>query len=243
MPAFLHGAACVFRGIPLLRLPGVRRYLVAPLLVNLLVFIGLVWLGIEQFGKLIAWLETTLPSWLSWLDWLLWPLFVLLAVLAGFLVCLLLATLIAAPFTGPLAAAIETRLRGRPPGDGAGGVAAVAAEGLAALAGEARKLGYFALRAAPLGLLALVPGVNLIAAPLWLLFSAWMLALEYAEVPLGNHGLTFAAVRARLAQRRMLALGFGATILILTMIPLVNLLVMPIAIAGATVLVCEEGDG
>jgi CysZ protein len=243
MPSFLQGAACVFRGLPLLLRPGVRLYLIAPLLINLGVFVALVWFGLSQFAALLDWLESTLPSWLSWLDWLLWPLFVLLAVLAGFLVCLLLATLIAAPFTGPLAAAIETQLRGgRPPGDG-GGATALVTEAAAALAGEARKLGYFALRAAPLGLLALIPGINLIAAPLWLLFSAWMLALEYAEVPLGNHGLTFPAVRARLAQRPMLALGFGATLLILTMIPLVNLLVMPIAIAGATVLVCQEGDG
>jgi CysZ protein len=242
MLSFLHGAACVFRGIPLLLRPGVRRYLAAPLLINLGVFIALVWFGLSQFAELLAWLEAALPAWLSWLDWLLWPLFVLLAVLAGFLVCLLLATLIAAPFTGPLAAAIETRLRGRPPGGGGSGATALVTEAFAALAGEARKLGYFVLRAAPLGLLSLLPGVNLIAAPLWLLFSAWMLALEYAEIPLGNHGLTFPAVRARLAQHRMLALGFGATLLVLTLIPLVNLLVMPIAIAGATVLVNKEGE-
>ncbi|MBK8163161.1 MAG: sulfate transporter CysZ [Gammaproteobacteria bacterium] len=235
---FLTGASCVFRGIPLLLRPGVRRYVIAPLLINLLAFVALVWFGISQFAGLLAWLETVLPAWLSWLDWLLWPLFVLVAVLAGFVVCLLLATLVAAPFTGPLAAAVETRLRGRAPSSEGGFIM----ESAAALAGEARKLGYFALRAAPLGLLTLVPGVNLVAVPLWLLFSAWMLALEYAEVPLGNHGLTFPAVRARLAQRRMLALGFGATLLVLTLIPLVNLLVMPIAVAGATVLVCEEGE-
>ena len=242
MLAFLRGAACVFRGIPLLLQPGVRRHLFAPLLITLLVFVALVWFGLSQFAELLAWIETLLPAWLAWLDWLLWPLFVLLALLAGLLVCLLLATLIAAPFTGPLAAAIETRLRGRPPGGGGGGAMALIGEAAAAVAGEARKLAYFALRALPLGLLALIPGLNLIAAPLWLLFSAWMLALEYAEVPLGNHGLSFPAVRARLARQRLPALGLGATLLILTLIPLVNLLVLPIAIAGATVLVCEEGE-
>lgn len=240
MLELMKGAAFVFHGIPLLLSPGVRLYLVTPLLINLLVFVALVWLGLSQFGELLAWLEATLPAWLSWLDWLLWPLFVLLTLLAGFLVCLLLATLIAAPFTGPLAAAIESRLRGRSPG-GNDGAASLFKEAFAALASEARKLGYFGLRAAPLGLLSLLPGVNLIVAPLWLLFSAWMLALEFVEVPLGNHGLTFPAVRARLAQRRMLALGFGATLLVMTMIPLLNLLVIPVAIAGATLMVVREG--
>ncbi len=239
MLSFLRGAACVFRGIPLLRLPGVRRHVIAPLLINLLMFIALVWYGIDRLAGLIAWIETLLPAWLSWLDWLLWPVFTLIALLAGVLICLLLASLIAAPFTGPLAAAVETRLRGRPPATGDG---AFVAETVAALAGEARKLGYFALRAAPLGLLALIPGVNLIAAPLWLLFSAWMLALEYTEVPLGHRGLNFPAVRAYLRQRRLLALGFGTTLLVLTLIPLVNLLVIPIAVAGATVMVCEERE-
>ncbi|MCC6207709.1 MAG: sulfate transporter CysZ [Gammaproteobacteria bacterium] len=239
MIQFLRGVSCVFRGIPLLRLPNVRRYVIAPLLINLLMFIALVWYGIDRFAVLIAWIETLVPAWLSWLDWLLWPVFMLIVLLAGFIVCLLLATLIAAPFTGPLAAAIETHLRGRAPSTEGG----LITESAAALAGEARKLGYFAVRAAPLGLLALIPGINLVAAPLWLLFSAWMLALEYVEVPLGNHGLTFPAVRARLKQQRMLALGFGATILLLTMIPFVNLLVIPVAVAGATVLACEMGDG
>lgn len=241
MIPFLRGVSCVFRGIPLLRLPGVRRHVIAPLLINLLMLVALVWYGLDRFAELIAWIETLLPAWLSWLDWLLWPLFTLVALLAGFLICLLLASLVAAPFTGPLAAAVETHLRGRAPATG-GGARAFVAETAAALAGEARKFGYFALRAAPLGLLALIPGVNLIAAPLWLLFSAWMLALEYTEVPLGNHGLNFPAVRAYLRQRRMSALGLGTTLLVLTLIPLVNLLVIPIAVAGATVMVCEERE-
>lgn len=238
MISFLRGVSCVFRGIPLLRRPGVRRYVIAPLLINLLMFIALVGYGIDRFAELTAWIETLLPAWLSWLDWLLWPVFIVIVLLAGFVVCLLLATLIAAPFTGPLAAAIETQLRGRTPTSERGFIA----EGAAALAGEVRKFGYFAIRAAPLGLLALIPGVNLIAAPLWLLFSAWMLALEYVEVPLGNHGHTFPAVRARLQRQRLPALGFGATILVLTMIPFVNLLVIPVAVAGATVLACEEHE-
>lgn len=238
MISFLRGVSCVFRGIPLLRRPGVRRYVIAPLLINLLMFIVLVGYGIDRFAELTAWIETLLPAWLSWLDWLLWPVFIVIVLLAGFVVCLLLATLVAAPFTGPLAAAIETQLRGRAPTSERGFIA----ESAAALAGEVRKFGYFAIRAAPLGLLALIPGVNLVAAPLWLLFSAWMLALEYVEVPLGNHGLTFPAVRARLRQQPLPALGFGAMILLLTMIPFVNLLVIPVAVAGATVLACEEHE-
>ncbi|MEZ5582290.1 MAG: hypothetical protein R3F37_05475 [Candidatus Competibacteraceae bacterium] len=43
----------------------------------------------------------------------------------------------------------------------------------------------------PLLVLFVIPGVNVIAPLLWLVFGAWMLALQYADYPMGNHGLRF----------------------------------------------------
>jgi len=80
----------------------------------------------------------------------------------------------------------------------------------------------------------MIPGLNLLAPFAWFVFSAWLFALEYSDYPLGNCGLHFSQIRAELRQRPLLALGFGASVSICTMIPLLNFLVMPAAVAGAT---------
>ena len=51
---------------------------------------------------------------------------------------------------------------------------------------------------------------------------------------MGNHGYKGKAQRRMLAQKRLMALGFGSTILIIMFIPFINFLVLPVAVAGAT---------
>jgi len=81
-----------------------------------------------------------------------------------------------------------------------------------------------------------VPGLNLAAPFLWLAFMAWMLALEYVAYPMANHRLRFGEVRRVLRANRMLGLGFGAATLAATLVPGLNALAMPAAVAGATAL-------
>lgn len=235
----VKGVGYLLQGLPLLLRPGVRGYVAAPWLINLLLFAGLLIAGVSQVSGLLEAIMAALPAWLQWLDWLLWPLFVLSLASAGFLICLLLATVIAAPFTGPLAAAIEAQLTGTAPQEGGGSLALLREAG-GAIASEIRKFVYFAVRAAPLLLLFVIPGINAIAAPLWLLFGVWMLALEYAEIPMGNRGLAFPDVRVRVSERKLLALGYGTAVFVLTLIPVINFFVIPAAVAGATVMVVRE---
>jgi CysZ protein len=69
-----------------------------------------------------------------------------------------------------------------------------------------------------------------------LMFSAWMLTLEYCDYPMGNHNMRFKAQRTLIGRKKLLGLGFGGATLLGTMIPLVNFFVMPAAVAGATAL-------
>ncbi len=86
----------------------------------------------------------------------------------------------------------------------------------------------------------MLPGVNVIAAPCWFLLSCWLLALEYVDYPASNHAIGFKELRRRLRTRRTLALGFGTSVVVATLIPVVNLFVMPAAVAGATALWVRE---
>jgi CysZ protein len=221
------GAGYFIRGLALLRAPGVRRWVAIPLAINTVLFAAAIALGARQFAHLVDWLLSYVPGWLDWLQFLLWPLFAVVANLVG------------APFNGLLAEAVERHLRGAPPVD-AGGWAAALREALPAMLEELRKLAYYLRWAIPLLLLTLVPLVNLATPFLWAWFSAWMLALEYGDYPMGNHGLRFAEQRRRLRRRLPLTLGFGAAVAVAMLIPVVNFLVMPAAVAGASALWTEQ---
>ena len=237
---FGKGAAYALGGFTLIRRPRVRRLVMAPLLINatlfaLLMILGVIWLP-DAMDNLMA----ALPDYLQWLQWLLWPLLFILMVVVGGLSCLLLASLIAAPFAAPLAAAVA-REQGCPPPDGNLNIRETAAEAMGAIGAELRKFGYFLRLGIPLFLLSLIPVVQIAAPPLWFLFSAWSLAQEFADYPLGLFGMGLTAQRRRIRERRLLFFGFGAVTLLAAMIPFVNMLAYPAAISGMTALVCNEG--
>lgn len=236
----LRGAAYLLRGLQLLRAPGVRLYALIPLLINLVLFLALlVYLAVHLDGWVNA-LMPALPPWLHWLEWLIWSVVSVCAVILSFFVVSLLANVIAAPFNEALAERVERLLGGESREDKAAPwFHAVPA----ALLNEARKLRYFVLRAVPLLLLYLIPGVNAFAPLLWVVFSAWMLALEYTDYPMGNNGLVFTEQRRVLFRHRSLSLGFGAAVLGLTAIPVLNVIIMPAAVAGATALWVERLKG
>lgn len=230
------GASYVLTGLRLIFQPGIRPYVAIPLAINTLLFATLIWYVSGEFG---AFIDRLLPGWLDWLSWLLWPLFAITTLVILFYTFTLVANLVGAPFNSLLAEAVERHLKGEPTGSQGGWVQALKSIG-PALWAELKKLGYFALWAVPLLILFLIPVINLAAPFLWLAFSAWMLSLEYADYPMGNHGLLFPQQRAKLRERRLTALGFGGATLVLTAIPVVNFLVMPAATAGATVMWLKE---
>ena len=234
MPTQHSGFHYLLQGFRLIRQPGLRRYVAMPLLVSILVFGGALFGLAYWLDLLVDPLLQRLPDWLDWLRYLLWPLFTLAGVLLVFYGFSILTNLIAAPFNGMLAEAVEQHLTGQT--IDTGGWQSLLADILPSLFSELRKLLYFVIRAVPLGLLFLIPGINLAAPFLWGLFSAWMLAIEYTDYPMANHRLLFSRQRKLLRRKRVLALGFGGGTLLVTMVPVLNFFAMPAAVAGATAL-------
>jgi CysZ protein len=235
----LTGAAYLLRGFGLLLRPGVRRYVVAPLLVNVVVFASLLYLLWSQFEGLRLYVEGWLPDWLDVLAWVLLPLLVLLSALVLFFGFSAVGNLLASPFNGFLSQAVERSLGGSQPDTG-GDLLDTLREAGRDVRSQVRKIGYFVSRGVPLLILFLVPGLNLAAPFLWLAFSAWMLAVEYGDYAMANHGLGFAEQRQLLARRRLLVMGFGGATSVALLIPGLNLAVIPAAVAGATALWMEQ---
>lgn len=235
-------------GFRLIRTPGLRRFVLIPLAINLAIFGGMGWWLTGAVGAWISgwslfdrfgdvWLLSALETVLRWLLSL-----VLLFTLAWLFT--LLANLIGAPFNGLLAERVEAHLTGVRETDDPGWLSMV--KGMPRLMGsELAKLGYLIVFMIPLLLLQFVPLINIVAPLLLFGFGAWMYALEYLDYPLGNHGALFRDVRRRAREKRRTAFGFGVVIALLSVVPLLNLFVMPIAVAGATALYVDhfrDGD-
>ncbi|HFD79555.1 MAG TPA: sulfate transporter CysZ [Gammaproteobacteria bacterium] len=237
MKDIVAGPGYLMQGFSLLRRPGLRRFVVLPLLVNLLVFGGLIGWAYGWVDDGSRYLLSKLPEWLHWLSYLVVPVFVLTSLVVIFYGFSLLANLIAAPFNGILAEAVEYQLSGRRL---EGDWKALLRDILPSILSELRKLLYFVLRAVPLLILLLIPAVNVVASVLWLLFSAWMMTVQYLDYPMANHHLFFKEQRARLRRRPLLAWSFGGSVMLCTMVPVLNFFVMPAAVAGAAAMWVKE---
>ena len=103
-----------FAGFRLLTKPGVRAYVIAPLLINALLFIVLTAFAIQQFGQGMDWIMGFLPEWLAFLSWLIWAVFGLLLLLVYGYTFTILGNLVAAPFFGILSERVQQYLLGTP---------------------------------------------------------------------------------------------------------------------------------
>lgn len=239
MTDLTKGFRYLLRGLALIWKPGVRAYALAPIAINVVVFTLLLWWGAQEFEHLLQWLLPDRDAW--WIHWLrpvLWGLFAIIAFLFLFFTFTVVANLIAAPFNGVLAAKVESYLTGRLPAET--GIADVVRDAGPMVWNETRKLMYAVLWIIPALILFVIPALNVIAPVVWTVLMAWLMALEYCDYPMGNHGMRFNTVRSRLRQRRGLGLGFGLAVLAIAVIPGLNLILMPAAVAGATALWTQE---
>ncbi|WP_421682071.1 sulfate transporter CysZ [Stutzerimonas urumqiensis] len=238
----LTGPQCLREGFRLVLSPGLRQFVILPVLVNLVIFAALIYFAVTQFD---VWLEAfmpALPQWLAFLEYLIWPIFVALVVLIVFFSFTLFSTILAAPFNGFLAEKVEVVVRGEdlfPPFRWS----ELAAMLPRTVARELRKLRYFLPRAIGLLVLSFIPGLNLLAPPLWLAFGVWMMAVQYIDYPADNHKLGWDEMMGWLRERRWRSLSFGAVTYAALLVPGLNVLVMPAAVAGATVLWVRESGG
>jgi CysZ protein len=108
---------------------------------------------------------------------------------------------------------------------------------------EVRKLLAYLPVALGMLLLTIIPVLNAFAPLGWFLLGAWMMSLQFMDYPMDNHRLPFREVREACAAKRASTIGFGGTVAFFTGIPLVNLIVIPAAVIGATLLWCDELRG
>lgn len=222
-----------FEGARLITKPGFRRFILIPLIVNLIIFIAVTAALLYAFQDVFNWIVDKTPNWLDWLTWILWP-------LVGFIFLVvygysfnLITNFIAAPFFGILAEKIETHLTGTSlPEEPWGQLIPRTFQR------ELTKLWYFISRGFLVFLLILVvffiPGLNLLGVLVGVVWSCWCMSVQYMDYPADNHQLGFRPLRRRLNQQPLTTYSYGGIILLGSMVPVLNIFITPIAVAGAT---------
>jgi len=228
----LRGARLVF-----VERPALARYWLPPILITGGSLVGLgyaIWeLGPEWAEALWSTPDSVIAGFFHGM--LSWGLMVAMF-LAGVVVVALLGNVVAAPFNDALSQAVERELghaEGPPPT-----LRAIITDLRRTMQLELRKLGLYLLVMAPAAFLSLlVPGVGPpIYSVLAFLFTVAFFALDYVDWPASRRGLGARQRLRLLTTRPSTMFGFGLSVWICMWVPLANLVFMPAAVAGGTML-------
>lgn len=244
---FFRGMGFVLRGAKLVYVeqPGLARYWIAPIVVTsvtLIVCFGLV----GHFHDVLVsaiWGAPSGDDWLAWLaraahwifDLLLWLVLGVLALVATMLV----GSVVAAPFNARLGEVLDARLTGHvaPP-------FALSRVVLDVARTVAIEVVFFVVNAILFVASVAVPALAPALAIVGFVLTAYYFAIGYLEIPQVARGRTMGDRLRFLGRHAMAILGFGAGVGLLLFVPIVNLLFMPAAVAGAVMLFAEvEGSG
>lgn len=223
----LFALSCLLQGIQLLSHPQLRKYLLIPLFINIVLYSCAFVLGYHSVSAII---QQLLPNWLSWLNWVFWPLFFISFFIIGFFTFTLLANLIAAPYYSQLSAQVLRLISDQPQ-------TITEQAWHVVFFGELRRLAYLLAWMLPLLVLFLIPVVNLIAPIIWSGFAFWAVSMEFMAYPLENSGLTFVEQKEFMQQTRWSGFCFGCLIGICLTLPVINLFIGQAAVIGATIYV------
>lgn len=217
-------------GFSLIATKGLRRFVIIPLLVNLVLFSVAFYYLFIQLESLSLWLDDFIPDWLSWIHFLLWPLALIFILMTFSYFFSAVSNWIAAPFNGLLSEKVEQHLTGHHIEGGS--TTDIIKDIPRTLDREWTKLVYYIPRAIGFFLLSFI--IPIIGQIIWFMFNAWSMAIQYCDYPYDNHKVPFNAMKQQLHNNKRLSFSFGITVSLCSMVPFLNLVVMPVAICGAT---------
>lgn len=221
--------------------PGLWWLVAAPFIINMGLFALFFWFSYTRFGQ---WIRAMIPegqgwAWQALLYLLVFLLIVFLLALEVYLF-LLVGRIIAAPFLEILTLKVERALGVEqseliPMGVWQGI--------LRVLVQEMKKLLIYLVLMLFLLALNFLPGVgSVFAAGLAFLVTCFFLAVDFMDYPLERRGLSLRAKLAFVGRMGLTGIGFGATVLTMGIVPLLNLALLPLAAVGGTLLFWDRAQ-
>ncbi|MDG6894756.1 sulfate transporter CysZ [Volucribacter amazonae] len=233
------GIGYFIQGWQLIGQKGLRRFVILPIFINILLLSAIFWIALSQLSLFTAWFVDVMPDWLDWLSSVILVLAIIMILLVFYFIFTTLAGFISAPFNGLLSEKVEKMLTGED--FSTGNMWDFVKDIPRMLKREWQKLCYSLPRLLFLFLLGFVPALGQTIAPvLMFIFTAWMLAIQYCDYPFDNHKIPFRIMRDQLAQKPVLNTTFGSLVALCAFVPLVNFLIIPVAVCGATAMWVEQ---
>jgi len=231
--AFGEGLSAPWLGFRYMaRHPGLWRYGVIPVLLNLLIttllLVLLVVVAVLFFSKLHPWFD---DGWLWRLAEILFGLLLLAAVLGLALVAyLVLQGILCGHFYGKLARQVELQLGVRPEEIKEVPFSYQVADTL-------RDVGFLAVVNAACIAVQIVPGIgSILGVSAGYYFNCFTFGLDFFDHPLALRGVRRREKRAFAKRHRAHTLGLGTAVLALTLLPVINAVLLTTAVTGAVLL-------
>jgi uncharacterized protein involved in cysteine biosynthesis len=215
---FVRGFLAPFRGGLFIARQRMWRYLFVPLLVNVALAVGTLWMAALYWRQELATHLASSPV-------VGWILLAAITLVGGAVLFIVLQPLLGAIFNDHLSAKVEQKVRGTAPS-----APFLASSGQALLHGLLKLVLYGTALLIGLALTALTGVGSLIGIGLGGLF----LAYDGFDYPLSRRGRSFGAKWAYLIKHPAQTVGYGLGATVLYLIPLAFIVAPPFATAGAT---------
>ncbi|MBN2429096.1 MAG: sulfate transporter CysZ [Deltaproteobacteria bacterium] len=227
----------------LLRHPSLLRFVVVPFLINVFLFSGLVYYGVQFFDQFVAGL---IPSGEAWywviIFYSLWVIAVAVTAVLIFFTFSVVGNLIASPFNDLLSNKTEELILGLKT-DEKFSLQQFWSDSLQILLIELKKISIFVGIMLILFLLNFLPGIgSMLFSILAFLLTVFFLVLEYFGFVAYRKRLDFREQRKFIWSRFSMTFGFGIGIMALLTLPLLNFICIPLGVVGATLMWCETTD-
>jgi CysZ protein len=220
---FVRGFLAPFRGGVFVARHRLWRYLVLPVVVNIALGVGTLWMAARYWQQELSTHLATSPV-------IAWIFLVVITALAGIVLFVLLQPLVGAVFNDRLAEKVEVKVRGSAPR-----APFFASTGWALVHGLLKLVFYGLALLIGLALTAVTGLGSLVGVGLGAIF----LAYDGFDYPLARRGKGFGAKWGYLLRHPGLALGYGFGSMLLYLVPLAFLVAPPFAAAGATLVFLE----
>ncbi len=236
----LHGFNFPFSAFSIIKAhPQLRRVVVVPLAINVLLFtVGFTLLWIFRVNLIeLVWAYPPDGWYLQGMWYIMGSALFAVTLLLAYFLFTPIGCLIASPFNDALAGRTEQALDPEvPEEDLPVSFAAIALT----LRKELAKLMVMGLILLVGLLLNLIPGLgSLLSIGVTVGAGSWFLAIEYLDYPMSRHGYAFSEIVHFTNRRRWLCVGFGAGAMLLLIVPFLNLVCIPACVVGATALMVE----
>ncbi len=246
---FFRGASYPISALGFIKRQKLWLLALAPALVNALLFGVLLSVTLLFLVPLLqdasVWLEGLVDgsSWLRFLtsfaSGLLWTVGLAVMLLLNILLLMLVGQAVAAPFLDLLSERVEAIVLGTE--EAPFSVPRMFTALRISLGDLVWSLVYFAKVNAPLAVLGMLlpPVSTFIATVLGFLFSALLLAQEFIGLSWARQLIPFRQRWLMMRQGTVVSLGFGSACMLLVAVPVLNLVLLPVAATGGTLLYCD----